>query len=107
LWRTLGHGTVEAAEWSSGYDAAVPVSARDGSGIPELLAEIERILIDQMVEVHALIPYSRGDMLAQIHELGVIDAETATANGTRVQAHVPPRLAAYLTDFVETRIYDS
>jgi len=26
---------------------------------------------------------------------------TETATGTRVQAHVPPRLAAYLTDFVE------
>lgn len=102
LWQTLGNGRVETAEWSQGYDAVVPLSARNGSGIPELLAEIERMLIEQMIEVQALIPYSRGDMLAQVHELGVIDAETPTATGTRVQAHVPPRLAAYLTDFVES-----
>ncbi|MHB8629618.1 MAG: GTPase HflX [Aggregatilineales bacterium] len=101
LWQTLGNDRVETTEWAQGYDAVVPLSARDGSGIPELLAEIERVLIDQMIEVQALIPYSRGDMLAQVHELGVIDAETSTATGTRVQAHVPPRLAAYLTDFVE------
>lgn len=101
LWQTLGNGHIENADWAEGYDAVVPISARDGSGVPELLAEIERVLIDQMIEVQALIPYSRGDMLAQVHELGVIDAETSTATGTRVQAHVPPRLAAYLTDFVE------
>ncbi len=101
LWQTLGNGRIESADWAEGYDAVVPISARDGSGIPELLAEVERVLIDQMIEVQALIPYSRGDMLAQVHELGVIDAETSTATGTRVQAHVPPRLAAYLTDFVE------
>ena len=101
LWQDMHDTPLVAHDWAEGYDAVVPLSARDGTGIPELMAEIEHVLVDQMVEVEAHIPYKRGDILAQVHELGIIDDETATATGTRLRAHVPPRLAAFLTDFPE------
>ena len=101
LWQDMHPEGFFAEDWALGYDAVVPISAREGTGIPELLAEIEHVLVDQMVEVEAYIPYKRGDVLAQVHELGIIDDETSTATGTRLRAHVPPRLAAYLSDFAE------
>ncbi len=83
--------------WSRGYNAVVPVSAREGTGLPQLLAEIEHILIEQMVEIQLHIPYKRGDLLSQIHALGVIDEETSTESGTRVRAHLPRAFAATLS----------
>jgi len=77
-----------------GYDAVVPVSALDGTGLEQIKAEIEHILIEQMVEVQLYVPYNRGDLLSQIHQLGVIDDETSTATGTNVRAHLPRAFAA-------------
>ncbi len=96
------NGPVEDDGDRQPYDAVTPIAARDGTGIPELLAEIERLLTAQLIEIQVHIPYQRGDLLARIHELGVIDVETSLATGTRVRAHVPPRLAAYLSDFTKT-----
>lgn len=90
-------GQIPADYWSHEYDAVVPVSAREGTGLEQLLAQIEQILIDTMIEVQLNIPYSRGDLLSQVHELGIIDEETSTQTGTRVRAHVPPRFAPHLS----------
>ncbi len=90
-------GQIPVDYWEHGYDAVVAVSAREGTGMEQLMAEIEHILVDQMIEVSLNIPYSRGDLLSQVHELGIIDEETSTQTGTIVRAHVPPRFAAHLT----------
>ncbi len=79
-----------------GYDAIVPISAKDGENIELLIAEIERVLLDQMIEVELQIPYKRGDLLSQVHELGIIDEERAGEQGTFVRAHVPPRFEPHL-----------
>ena len=92
LWR----GQYPIDYWERGYAAVVPLSALEGTGLEQLSAEIERILIDNMVEVRLHIPYKRGDLLSQIHQLGVIDDETSTETGTRVHAHLPAAYAAWL-----------
>ena len=52
---------------------AVVVSARTGKGIDELREVLEDRLPRPEVEVTALVPYTRGDLVDRIHKTGVID----------------------------------
>jgi GTPase len=92
----LEEGTLDPFYDLPDYDAIVPISAQNGDNIELLIAEIERVLLDQMIEVELQIPYKRGDLLSQVHELGIIDEERAGEQGTFVRAHVPPRFAPHL-----------
>jgi GTP-binding protein HflX len=50
--------------------------------------------------VVALIPYTRGDLLARIHSDGEVVSEDHTNDGTLVSARVRADLAATLAEFV-------
>jgi GTP-binding protein HflX len=78
------------------YDAIVPLSAQTGEGLEQLLVEIERVLSDNMLEIKLTLPYQRGDLVALIHDQGVVDHEEHTADGVNLVAHVPPRIKALL-----------
>ncbi|MFP1601986.1 GTPase HflX [Microbacterium sp. 2216-1] len=75
------------------------VSSRSGEGIDELRATIERMLPMPAVEVQALVPYDRGDLVAAVHETGVLISAEHRETGTEVHAHVSERLAAELAPF--------
>ncbi|GLJ78611.1 GTPase HflX [Microbacterium imperiale] len=75
------------------------VSSRTGEGIDELRAAIEDALPLPAVEVRALVPYDRGDLIAAVHESGHIIATSHEEDGTAVHAHVSERLAAELAPF--------
>jgi GTP-binding protein HflX len=75
---------------------AVAVSARTGAGLPGLLAEIERLLPRPAHEVHLVVPYERGDLLARAHEEGEVLAVEHGERGTELTARVPAALAAEL-----------
>ena len=75
---------------------AVVVSAMTGQGIEELLLAIEEDLPQLMQEIDLVVPYSRGDLISRVHELGdVIDLDHL-AEGTHVHARVPKYLANVL-----------
>ena len=78
---------------------AVVVSARTGEGIDELLAAIESQLPVPAVEVDVVVPYSRGDLINQLHLHGEIDSLEHQGDGTHVVAKVHPDLAADLAEF--------
>jgi GTPase len=78
---------------------SVVTSARTGAGVPELLAEIERLLPRQNAEVTAVVPYERGDLLARAHRDGEVLRIEHTGAGTALTARVPPGLAAELDQF--------
>ena len=52
------------------YPGSVVVSARTGRGIDELRSRIEAGLPRPEVEIRALIPYDRGDLVDKIHRTG-------------------------------------
>lgn len=87
-------GSVPSFKTAENYDAVVPVSAIKGTGLKQLLSEIERIMIENMVEIKVTLPYKRLDLLNQIRENGVIDEEEPLEQGVKVRAHVPQRMAA-------------
>ena len=60
--------------------ATVRTSALHGAGIDELLQLIEQLLLERQVEVECRIPYSAGDVLADIRKLGTVVEVTKTYN---------------------------
>jgi len=78
---------------------AYPISVHTGSGIAELLRAIESSLPRPRVEVRALLPYGRGDLVNQIHEYGEILSEEYEGEGTRIHALVDGSLAHALEKY--------
>ncbi len=75
-----------------GMAAAVPsvvVSAKDGTGIDELLRCISETLVQQFVALDVLIPYDRGDLVALFHQFGTIEHESYESDGTHLRGHMP------------------
>ena len=77
----------------------VLVSARTGAGLEKLRDALEDALPRRDREVQALVPYSRGDLVARAHEEGEVLHVGHGADGTELQARVPPALAAELERF--------
>lgn len=80
------------------YLAVVPLSARSGRGLDQLMVEIENVLREAMVPIDVTLPYKRGDVISVIHQQGVVDLEEHQGDGVHLKAHVPPRLAALLRE---------
>ncbi len=79
--------------------AAHFVSSRTGEGIAELRARVEDALPLPAVEIRALVPYDRGDLVAAAHASGHIVSQSHEPEGTLLHAHVSERLAAELRPF--------
>ncbi|WP_150242116.1 GTPase HflX [Nocardiopsis quinghaiensis] len=86
------------------YPDMVEVSARTGEGVPELVAALAEALPELAHEVRALVPYSRGDLVARVHEEGRILSEEHTAEGTAIHAFVPEPLAAKLNEYTPSAV---
>ena len=76
---------------------AVVVSAHTGEGIDELLSAIEADLPRPATLVDVVVPYSRGDLLSQVHETGEIESLDHAEDGTHIVARVNDELAHQLT----------
>ncbi|MER0242093.1 GTPase HflX [Streptomyces sp. HSW2009] len=79
---------------------AIAVSARTGQGIEELLALIDVELPRPSVEIEALVPYTRGDLVSRTHADGEVLSEEHTSEGTLLKARVHEELAAELQPYV-------
>jgi GTP-binding protein HflX len=81
---------------------SVAVSALTGQGLDELLACVERVLAEELVEIEIFLPYRRGDLLSLAHQRGVVSHEEHVADGTQLSAKVPaslmPRFEPYRLD---------
>lgn len=69
------------------------VSTRTGEGIADLVRRIETALPDPGVEIDVVVPYDRGDLVAQAHEHGQVLHTEYLDKGTRLHARVSPQLA--------------
>ncbi len=78
---------------------AVVVSARTGVGVDDVLAAIEADLPRPPVDVDALVPYSRGDLINKVHEHGEVVSIEHRADGSRLKARVNASLAGELAEF--------
>lgn len=68
-------------------------SVKSGFGIESLVHAIEKSLPHPSVEIDAVIPYDRGDLVHAIHETGEILLEEHLETGTHIRGYVDGALA--------------
>jgi GTP-binding protein HflX len=90
------------------HPGAVGVAAATGEGIDRLLDTIGDRLRSLASVVELLVPYERGDVLAQLHREGQVLSEMATDTGMRVRARLDRfgsgRLAEWLVEPAAARL---
>lgn len=79
---------------------AVFVSARTGAGVDELKRRIDAALPVPDREVTAVVPYDRGELVAEMHERNRVLSTDYIEEGTRVHAFVTAEMLAKLGDYV-------
>ncbi|MEU8298391.1 GTPase HflX [Micromonospora sp. NPDC048909] len=82
---------------------AIFASARSGRGMDELRAAVEARLPQPAVEVRAVLPYDRGDLVARVHRHGEVLSTSHLPEGTRLHVRVNEALAAELAPYEEGR----
>ena len=73
------------------YPDAVLISAKWGIGMQALLEQVERVLMQDMVEISVLIPYEAGELVHLFHERGQVEEENYIEQGTLICGRLPAR----------------
>ena len=90
-----------AAVRATRHADVVPTSAITGEGLDALLARVAALLPDDRTVVRAHVPWTREDLVARAHREGRVLAVTHDDAGTRLEAEVPPELAAALAAYAD------
>jgi GTP-binding protein HflX len=83
---------LRAAPWPD-HERAAFVSAASGEGLPALLERVGAVLREQMTAVDAVLPWSRGELVARAKAAGEV-VEHYTDAGVRLSGHLPQAIAA-------------
>jgi GTP-binding protein HflX len=86
---------------------AVFCSVRTGEGLDKVRAMIADRLPRPHAELHLLLPYDRGDLLARVHSRGEVIAVNHTEQGTVLHARVDPELATALMPYIRRTAADT
>ncbi|MBN1814994.1 MAG: GTPase HflX [Anaerolineae bacterium] len=101
LFAQPAHPAEMLADASPGHDYAnsLPISAKTGQGIPELLERVEYVLEQAMVSLSVAIPYRRGDLVDLFHKRGLIQQESHDGQGTHIRGKIPAAFVARFREF--------
>jgi GTP-binding protein HflX len=80
-------------------DMQVAVSSLTGEGLQDFVAVVEDALSSLLVPIEVEIPYSKGEDMNAIHEVGAIDTIEYRTSGTYVLGRVPKSLANRLAPY--------
>ncbi len=83
------------------YEHMVYLSAEQGVGIEELLAEIEALLVAEMLPFDVLVPYSAGEVVSGWREHGIVDDIDYGPAGVHVIGRLPRWATGILDDILE------
>lgn len=87
----------EAAKLRRSFEGSVAISALSGEGIDVLLATIGDRLRIQTIVVDLLIPFDRGDVLAEVHREGEVLTERVGDAGMELTARLDEAASAKLS----------
>lgn len=82
------------------YPNAIPISAKTGQGIDDLLQAVARMLAEEWITVEANIPYTQGEIVALFHERGVVEHEDHQTTGTHIVGRIPRWLLSALRPYL-------
>ncbi len=71
------------------YAAEVAVSATENTGLDQLLEAIERVLASALYKVTLKLPYERGELVSQLHELGSVQSQKHVEDGILLTVQLP------------------
>lgn len=74
------------------YDATVAISAKTGTGLEELMAQITQVLSESFILTELCIPYDKGADLSTLYELGHILSKISDETGWRIKIRLPKNL---------------
>jgi GTPase len=87
------------AEIQHRESGSLAVSAHTGLGLDDLRAALATALPQPEVRLEVVVPFSRGDLTALLHEQGQVRDSAYTGEGARISAMVPAWLAARLAEY--------
>lgn len=90
----------EATRLAARNPGSVSISALTGAGIDDLLAAIGDRLRATMVQVELVVPFDRGDILAEIHREGEVLDESVGEGAMVVRARLDSAASAKLAEWV-------
>ncbi len=87
------------AEIAQDYEHSALISAAKGTGLDQLLRQLDALLRARMVPMDLLIPYNRGELVSLAHTHGFIEREEHTPDGTRIHGRIPFEIAGRYTPY--------
>ena len=78
----------------------VPISAKTGAGLPELLSTIAKALPPAHLRAKLLLPYSAGELEAKILRDGKVFSRDYTPEGTLLDANIPTELLYLVKNYI-------
>jgi len=79
---------------------ALFASARTGAGLPALAGRCRELIAGQFSPTTLLVPHSRYDVIARLHELGHIHEQDHREEGVLIQGRFPSAQAGFFAPFV-------
>jgi GTPase len=90
-----------AVEMASNFPGVVTtISALAGTGISNMLAEIEEELYETYVPVAVRLPFQEGQLISLFHDQGQIEHTEHSRGGVVIEGNLPGRLVARFQPFV-------
>ncbi len=89
-----------AEVWSRKFPGAVAVSATTGLGVGLMLGTLADRVRAMTEIVELLVPFDRGDVLAQIHREGKVVSESTGEGGIRIRARLEPASRSRLAEWL-------
>ena len=89
-----------ARQVTDSFENSIAISAATGEGVNVLLDEIESRLFRDLVAIDVTLPYSEGQIISQLHDLGEIERVEHLREGMKIKGRIPGRLLSMLQDYL-------
>ena len=84
----------EARRLAAETPHTIAISAARNIGLDDLLADVERMLYENLTPVRVRLPYRAGDLIALFHDQGVVEMDQHEEKGVVLTGRLPGRLVA-------------
>ena len=84
------------------FQDAVPISAKKGHGIPDLLKTIELKLYKELVPIEVEMPYNQGNLISVFHDQGQVTKLSHGRGKVLMEGYIPGRLLTEFQPFFTT-----
>jgi GTP-binding protein HflX len=94
----------DPARLVAAHHASIAISAVTGAGIEEMLLTVGDRLRSMTMVVELVVPFERGDVIAQVHREGQVLMESAGEGGMLIRARLDDYAASRLAEFVVSAV---